>query len=200
MTRHPCTDSAGALLMAGATVLSLAMMAAEALYPGYSIADNFISDLGVGSTAPLFNTAIILYGTCVATAAYLLHRNGGMPILATLILGISGAGAVCVGIFPETLGLPHYVSAGAAFIGGAAAALILSRSISRPFCWFSMLLGCIAIAGLLLHLSHTYIGIGPGGTERLIAVPLMLWSAGFGGWLMATPAGKTFREKREYSS
>ena len=64
---------------------------------------------------------------------------------------------------------------------------------SRPFCWFSMLLGCIAIAGLLLHLSHIYIGIGPGGTERLIAFPLMLWSAGFGGWLMAMPLKETGR-------
>jgi len=200
MTRLPRTTIAGALLFTGSTVLFLAMMAAEALYPGYSIADNYISDLGVGITAPLFNTAIVVYGACIIATAYLLHRKGGMPVTVTAILGISGVGAVGVGIFPETLGLPHYVSAGTAFIGGAAAALILSRSISRPFCWFSILLGCIAIVGLLLHLSHTYIGIGPGGTERLIAYPLMLWSAGFGGWLMAMPAGKTFIEKREYSS
>lgn len=194
MTRLPSTAFAGALLFTGATVLFLAMMAAEALWPGYSIADNYISDLGVGRTAPLFNTPMIVYGSCVAAAAYLLHRDGGMPSCATVILGISGAGAACVGIFPETLGLPHYVSAGAAFISGAVAALLLSRLLSRPFCWLSALLGCIALAGLLLHVSHYYIGIGPGGTERLIAYPLMLWSAGFGGYLMAPPAGEPVTE------
>jgi hypothetical membrane protein len=191
MTRLTHTEYAGALLFSGGTVLFLAMMVAEALYPGYSIADNYISDLGVGSTAPVFNTAIVIYGACIIAAAYLLRRDGmvPMPTPALFVLGLSGAGAACVGIFPETLGAPHVISAGVAFVGGAVAALVLSRSVSVPFRWFSALMGCIALAGLVLHLSHTYIGIGPGGTERLVAYPLMLWSAGLGGYLMAQAGG-----------
>jgi len=185
MNRPQKTVYAGALLFSGSTLLILAMMVAEALYPKYSTADNYISDLGVGSTAAVFNTAIIVYGACILAAAFLLRKDGTIPAPALFVLGLSGSGAACVGLFPETLGIPHYISAGAAFIGGAVAALLLSRSVHGPFRYLSALLGCVALAGLVLHISHMYIGLGPGGTERLIAYPLMLWSAGFGGYLMA---------------
>jgi hypothetical membrane protein len=38
----------GALLFVGAAQLILVMTVAEALYPGYNMATNYISDLGVG--------------------------------------------------------------------------------------------------------------------------------------------------------
>ena len=46
---------AGALLFLGVAQFLLCIIAAEAFYPNYLIHNNAISDLGVGSTAWLFN-------------------------------------------------------------------------------------------------------------------------------------------------
>jgi len=185
MTRTTRTVYAGAFLFSGSTMLVLAMMIAEARYPGYSIAQNYISDLGVGSTAPVFNTAIILYGVCVIAASFLLRRGGTIPAPALFVLGLSGAGAAGVGVFPETFPAPHYLASATAFLGGAVAVLLIVRSLHGPFRYLSALLGCLALIALLFFVSGEYAGIGPGGMERLVAYPLILCSAGFGCWLMA---------------
>ncbi len=52
----------GLVLFAGAAQFFLLVLIAEALYPHYSVANNYISDLGVGSTAYIFNTSIVLLG------------------------------------------------------------------------------------------------------------------------------------------
>jgi membrane protein implicated in regulation of membrane protease activity len=68
---------APAILLFGAAQFLLLLVAAEALYPGYSVATNAISDLGVGETAIVFNTSIILFGAASFGAAYLLRRRLG---------------------------------------------------------------------------------------------------------------------------
>ena len=184
------TVYAGALLFSGSTILILAMMIAEAIYPGYSIAQNYISDLGVGSTAPIFNTAIILYGAGVIAAVYLLHRDCTIPSPALIVLGLSGAGAAGVWFFPETFPAPHYVASATAFLGGGVAVLLIARSLRGPFRYLSALLGCLALIALMFFALDQHAGIGPGGMERLVAYPLILCSAGFGCWLMAQAEGQ----------
>jgi len=49
-----------ALLFLGAAQYILLINIAEALYPGYSVATNAMSDLGVGQTAALFNSSTML--------------------------------------------------------------------------------------------------------------------------------------------
>ncbi len=55
----------GLVLFAGAAQFFLLVLIAEALYPQYSVANNYISDLGVGSTAYIFNTSIVLLGIAI---------------------------------------------------------------------------------------------------------------------------------------
>jgi Predicted membrane protein len=105
---------APALLLISASQFLLLLVAAEALYPGYSVATNAISDLGVGETAIIFNSSIILFGSTSFAAAYLLRRRLGR--LLPVCMALAGIGAICVGLFPETLGLPHYLSALTAFL------------------------------------------------------------------------------------
>jgi len=59
----------GSLCFVGAAQFVLAMIIAEARYPGYSIANNAISDLGVGRTARLFNASIIVFGAAIVGGA-----------------------------------------------------------------------------------------------------------------------------------
>ena len=69
----------GALLFAGAAQFILVMIVAEALYPGYSIATNYVSDLGVGSTALLFSASVIIYGVTTFSGAVFGRRTLGTP-------------------------------------------------------------------------------------------------------------------------
>jgi hypothetical protein len=47
-------------------------------------------------------------------------------------------------------------------------------------------LGVIALAALVLlfYLPHYDLGLGPGGMERMIAFPILVWALGFGGFMM----------------
>jgi len=59
----------GSLFFVGAAQFVLAMIIAEARYPGYSIANNAISDLGVGRTARLFNASVMVFGAAIVGGA-----------------------------------------------------------------------------------------------------------------------------------
>ncbi|MEN2975466.1 MAG: DUF998 domain-containing protein, partial [Candidatus Caldarchaeales archaeon] len=65
---------AGLSIVVGVTQFMIFMIISEALYPNYSVAYNYISDLGVGITASIFNTSIIFLGFTVIFASYFLNR------------------------------------------------------------------------------------------------------------------------------
>ena len=172
----------GALLFVGAAQLILVMTVAEALYPEYNMATNYISDLGVGSTALLFNTSAVLFGVMVLLGVAFGRRSIGSPLM--LSLALTGAGAVGVGLFPEATGAPHQICALIAFFFGAVSAIISYRITRRPLSYFSVVLGVIALAALVLYFSHYDLGIGRGGMERMIAYPSLVWALGFAGFMM----------------
>jgi len=110
------------------------------------------------------------------------RRSIGSPLMLTLAL--TGAGAVGVGLFPETTGAPHQICALIAFFFGAVSAIISYRITRRPLSYFSVVLGVIALAALALYFSHYDLGIGRGGMERMIAYPSLVWVLGFGGFMI----------------
>ena len=177
-------SKAGVLFFFGAVQFVITLVAAEALYPGYSISGNWISDLGVGSTAPLFNSSVFLFGACILTGSFLLFRILDDRLFSALV-GLAGLGAMGVGVFPETTGLPHFLSADLVFLAGALAAIAVYRVAKPPFSWLSAALGVLTLAAVVLLKSHAYLGIGFGGMERMVVYPVMLWAMGFGGYLLA---------------
>ena len=74
----------------GAAQFVLAMIIAEARYPGYSIAKNAISDLGVGRTARLFNASIIVFGAAIVGGA-LIGTGFLAPCRRFIVLGAPGS-------------------------------------------------------------------------------------------------------------
>jgi hypothetical membrane protein len=57
---------AGTLLFVGAVqFIVFGLITAEAGYEGYSTSGNYISDLGVGSTALIFNSSVFLLGILI---------------------------------------------------------------------------------------------------------------------------------------
>jgi len=87
------------LFVAGVECI-LGIILAETLYPGYSTAENYISDLGIGPSALIFISAVFLLGVLAISSVYFIHESLKSKLF-TAVLTVSGAGAMGVGIFTE---------------------------------------------------------------------------------------------------
>ncbi len=176
---------AGTLIFLGATQFVVAMIAAEAIYPGYSVSNNYISDLGVGPAALIFNTSVFLLGAAVVLSAYLIFRVfRKIPVVALFVL--TGVGAMGVGVFTETApGGIHTVASFVVFFFGGLSAIFSYTLEKRPLTYCSVALGALSLVALVLFASQQYLGLGHGGMERMIAYPTLLWGIAFGGHLIS---------------
>lgn len=174
---------AGALIFIGTAWLLMGIVVSEALYPGYHVTQ-MISDLGVGSTALIFNSAIFGFGLLLLASAFLLQEAVSNRSFL-LLLAMTGLGASGVGIFPETIIVPHSICAITLFVCGGLCAILGFRIFKTPWSWFSTVLGSIALIAVVLLGSDISLGLGVGGMERLIAYPLIIWASGTGVYFMA---------------
>jgi len=177
---------AGLVLFFGTVQFGILLIVAEALLPTYSDSVNYISDLGATSPASMiFNPSIILFGLLVMVAAYYLNRAfRWMPL--TCLIVISGIGLIGVGVFPEPFPFDlHGVFSVLAYLFIGLSAVVAARFQKKPLFYFSIVLGLITLVALVLYGAGIYLGLGPGGMERMIAYPALFWLFGFGGHLMA---------------
>ncbi|MGB9730285.1 MAG: DUF998 domain-containing protein [Thermoprotei archaeon] len=166
----------GLLLIIGGLEFTISMWISENLYPGYNIQNNYISDLGIGSTAIIFNTAIIILGILTILSSILLVSLGK----SVIFLFLTGIGALGVGIFPEIFGFVHSIFALIVFLFGGLTGIVMFNKIKSRLSYVSLLLGLITIIALELFINKVYLGLGRGGMERLIVYPELLWSIIFG--------------------
>jgi hypothetical membrane protein len=194
------TSLAGVGLTVAGFVGFMGIITAEVLYPNYSTRQD-ISDLG--STRPpnpvihepsatIFNTTMLLTGAMVLVAAYLLYRGTsrrGFP-LALAVFGVATFG---VGVFPGNVTPWHGLFALLTFFSGGITVVLSSRVVPRPLSFLCGLFGGIS---LLVLLSVFFYGLavggpsplaplGPGGIERWVVYPLIIWLPAFGGYLLA---------------
>jgi len=166
----------GLLLVIGGSEFTISMWISENLYPGYSITNNYISDLGVGSTAIIFNTAITILGILTILSSILLANLGKRIIF----LSLTGIGALGVGLFPETFGFIHSIFALITFLFGGITGIVMFNKIKGRLSYVSLLLGAVTLIALELYINKIYLGLGKGGMERVIVYPELLWSVIFG--------------------
>jgi len=177
-------QKAGVLLFVGSVQFVVGMVVAEALYPGYSVSLNYISDLGVGPTAAIFNSSVFLLGLMTTGSAYFIHRRFRSNVF-TVLIALAGIGAVGVGVFPGTTGLPHFVATATAFLFGGLSAIVAYRLVKEPLNYLSVILGAFSLLALVLLPSQVLLGLGKGGMERMIVYPTLVWQTAFGGYLMS---------------
>jgi len=175
---------AGTLLFIGASQFIIGMMIAEARYAGYSISANYISDLGVGPSAVIFNSSVFLMGILILVGAYFLQRTFNFKPL-TLMLILTALGTIGVGVFTEHYGSIHTVVSLIAFLFGGLSCIASYRLLKLPFSLIAIILGLMTLGALGLFGAKDYLGLGAGGMERMIVYPLLVWGAGFGGYLLA---------------
>ncbi len=187
--------TAGLLLFAGALILLFGMMLAEFTYPGYSMADNYISDLGNFShpvPAVIFNVSIIVFGAMAIYAGMLLKT--ALDKWLGILLILAGAGGIGVGIFNEsTIQAIHYMCAFTVFVCGGLAVYWSARVLyTRPTSWiFLILAGIVALFFSFMIYNvvsgspdKILLGIGVGGMERMVAFPTIFWAMATGMYLV----------------
>jgi len=176
---------AGTILFVGAAQFIVLMIIAETLYPNYSTSTNYISDLGVGPSALIFNSSIISLGFMTVAGTYFTYRIFRSRLFLVL-LTLAGIGAIGVGMFTESAGGIHVVFSLITFLFGGLSAIAFYKVEKTPFNWLSVVLGTMGLVALVLFGSDNYLGLGAGGMERMIAYPILLWGAGLGGHLIGS--------------
>ncbi len=172
------TDSklAGILIFIGAAQFLIFMQISEFIYPKYSVANNYISDLGVGPSAAIFNSSIVILGLLGLIAALLLYK---IDKVFSILLFLASIGAIGVGIFPETTGILHTISSLITFLFGGIAAIYSCKMSKGPLRYIWIILGIFSLIALGLFIPKYYLGLGHGGMERLIVYPVLMWLLGF---------------------
>jgi hypothetical membrane protein len=164
------------------------------------VSANYISDLGVWGqpSAAFFNPSIALFGLLVMAGAYALQNTFGRRWFS-VIVALSGGGALLVGFFPENTlvvgGVPviHTIAALMSFIFGGLGAIVSYRVTKVPIKFFSVVLGVASLLALVLFISTRdsgFLGLSVGGLERMIVYPTLIWTICFGGYLMASSGQK----------
>ena len=188
-------SKAGIIMFIVGGVALLGIITAEVLYPGYSTLQE-ISDLGASRppnsviekpAATVFNVTMIISGGLVLIATYLLHRvyeRRGLSIsLALFGLGIFG-----VGVFPGNKVPWHMIFAMLTFVSGGIAVAFSSRVVEGPFKYLCMIFSGISIFflfnGIFLADAGPFSFLELGGIERWVVYPILLWTSGFGGYLL----------------
>jgi len=185
---------AGALIFVAVTQFVLSVIISEALYSGYSISANYLSDLGVGSSSIIFNSSVFLMGLLLIIGAYFLHRAFDFTML-TLTFVLMAIGSMGVGIFTKDAGTIHSIAALFFFLFSGLSAIFAVvcshvhgfKLMKTPFSVIAIILGLTELGGFVLFVGGIYFGLGVGGMQRMVLYPVLMWLAGFGGYLMAHP-------------
>jgi len=180
------TKLSGSLLFIGSTQFILCIILSEALYPGYNTSTQAISILGVGPSAILFNSSIILMGIMGLIGVYFFHQVY-ISNLFSILLGLAYIGAIGAGIFTATLATAdlHVIFSYMAFVFGGITAIMSYKQQEKPMSYFSVILGSFSLLALLFFTSGNFLGLGLGGIERMAAYPILLWLVGFASQLLS---------------
>jgi hypothetical membrane protein len=192
--KYASSEIAGALIFAASAQFIMAVVVAEALYPNYSVSQNYISDLGaacrvtclvIQPTSMIFNSSVFLLGVLAIVGAYLIWRGFRSRLLSALIV-MAGLGAIGVGLFPETAGVIHSVVSLITFVFSGLSAIASYRLMKPPLSFFSILLGALTLGAMALYIPSIFLGLGPEGMERMVVYPSLIWTIAFSAQLIAS--------------
>ena len=180
--------TAGLLFVVGAVQFVLAVVISEAIYSGYSVGQQYLSDLGdwslAGNYAAIFDVSVILYGLFIIAGAYFFQRVFKNRLFTSLLV-ITGVGSVSAGVVAINMSFSvHGILGLIAFVSAAASAIMSYKFEKSPLSYVSVILGAVTLLALVLLSSGFYLGLGLGGMQRFIIYPISLWSLGFGAHLI----------------
>jgi hypothetical membrane protein len=192
--RYDSLKIGGVLYIIAAFQFFVFELVSETLYPGYSVANNYISDLGATCVAPpsttscvvhqpsaiIFDTTVFLLGLILLVGTIFVYRGTRKKayFIVTMVADIS---VLLVGVFPENTGWIH---------AGISIVLFLFLGISLILAW-SIVKGSVfryltvALGVLTLYFNYLPVpaAVGVGGDERLIVISALAGILALGGCL-----------------
>lgn len=192
--RFDTTTLSGSFFLLGGVQWFLGMLAAESWYDGYSSRIDYVSDLGTGPTALIYNLSVFMLGAFIVLGTFFLYKANKGRILP-ILLTISGIGAMGVGIFPANLQPMHSVFTLLAILFGSFAAVGSFTYQTKPMSIISVVLGLMSFIlamvfipylGLPFGSTETFLGMAKGSMERWAINPILAWIIAFGSYLMGT--------------
>jgi len=191
---------AGLLGFVAVVQFVLATIICEAVYSGYSVGQQHISDLGnwslVGNYAAIFNASIILAGILGMASAYFIQQAFKNRLFTSLLM-INTFCNILIGVFAEDISMPmHGISALIGLIFGLGATFMTYKFVKSPLSYAPIILGGMIIVAVVLQASGDYLGLGLGGIERLEIYPSLLWGLGFDAYLIGEASNTALTSKR----
>jgi hypothetical membrane protein len=192
--RFDKTTLSGCFFLIGGIQWFLGMLAAESWYEGYSSRIDYVSDLGTGPTALIYNVSVFMLGAFVVLGTFFFYKSTENRLLS-ILLTLSGIGAMGVGVFPGNMQPMHSIATLLAIIFGAFAAIASYRQSTKPMSIIGASLGIMSLIlalvffpylGLPTGSTETFLGIAKGSMERWAINPILAWIIAFGSYLMGT--------------
>ena len=180
--------NAGLVLFIGSVQWLMMMIILESFQPNYNSAIHYVSSLGVGTTAIIYNTSISLFGLSMVISSIILYKSLGRKIFPLFFL-ITGLFVLGVGLFPENIRPIHGYVTAFAFIFAVFLPIISFKSLNPPFSYISVIIGLTSLVVLIIFFPYLglpaestilFLGLAKGTMERLIIYPLMFWMLSFG--------------------
>ena len=177
------TTLGNALLFIGSVQWYFGLLLAETWYPGYSSTIDYVSDLGTGPTAIIYNGSIFLMGVCLVLASYFLYDEFKSRAY-TLFMILTGVGCIGLGIFPANMQPMHSFATLTAILFGAFSAIASFRVQRPPLSYLSVIMGLVVLGAVALFMPYlglevgsteTFLGIAKGSMERWAIYPLLVW-------------------------
>lgn len=202
------------LYMAGMQYFAVQLAVALSWPQRFSISRDTISDLGNTACGTwngryvcsplhdLMNGSFIVLGITMVLGSVLIfrcHGKGRIAAAGFTAMGLSGLGAVTVGIFPEnSVPALHGLGSVLPFTLGNAALIGMAIALTMPLLLrvHAFLSGLTAVLALAAYASSHDLGLGEGGIERVVAYPQTICLAVIGCYLLAVTQRDRLRTSR----
>ncbi len=175
--------SASALLLFGIIQWIIVVMLAEGIQPDYISSIHYVSTLGTGKTAILYNTSTIILGLTVFISSLLIRDFHNSRVFFILFI-ITGLSTIGVGVFPEDSRPMHGIVTPLALIFAALSAISSYKLHGKPAAYFTVFLGAVSLVtglwfipylGLSVESRATFLGFYKGTLERIVIYNNLLW-------------------------
>ena len=184
-------DIIGFLLFIGPVQFILSVLIAEGTANNYNSAKDYVSSLGVGITAPIFNLSVMILGLSMMVCTYFFQSEYG-ELIPSILLLLSGFCAFGVGLFPENVPPFHGIFTGFVFLFAAVFLISVIKIEQSPTMTLVTILGIVTLVAMLIFFPYLglemesevkFLGFMKGSLERFIIYLTLASFLVLGGYL-----------------
>ena len=198
LVRRHAVQIGGGLYVIAVSQFFILELVAETLYHGYSVATNYISDLGATCAAPpstlvcvvhqpsarIFDVTVFVLGLLLLLGA-LLVCVGTRRWLYPIACVVADLAILLIGVFPENTGWTHAIISEVAFLcTGLSLILAVRVTGPGPMRYLTIAFGLATLFFTVTDVPANAVGVG--GQEPILVLSALLGVLALGGNLAGT--------------